>query len=1481
MALSDLSIGMHALLNNYAAANDPVHLRSSPAEIMALAAQGGAEIVRLPLDLSTVGPNGAPEWAIDGVAVWLTEAARYGIEVIMEPGQTPPDLSANGTPQGHPGNADDLTGLANRFALFVEQIYDAVPGSENTIVGWEVGNEPNLSYDYQPGYTVEDLANNRFYSVSIENATWYADYLHATKQAIAGLSLGFDVPVIGAGIAHNDAAYIEALFTRLESLNATVDGFSVHPYTVYDYLYQDPASGRPTDWVADPVDGSSSWDYYYSFQGALGTFQAAMNEAGFGTADLWITEFGVPSYLGYRNAGADGERDQARWFAEAFGVFDSFDAPNLQGIVAHQVLDTQTSEYNDGFNAYDGNPFNDGDVNVAEDSFGLFEERDGVIVQKDAGILFQAIVEGQDYDSHRIVSVASAPVIDVSGRPSNGIGLTDGFIVLAHQGNDRIIGSIFDDSLFGGTGNDTIFSGAGNDRVYGGDGRDVIQAEGGDDDVYGGAGNDNLFVGPGNNRVDGGAGWDTLAVDGVSTDYSLTGDGTRLTLTHLPSGDTTGGLNVERVLFAGDNVSRILAGADSGRGGALPGASGPEGYGRVRVAVDGLGSIFVIEPGPNGETATYLAIAGEPVTLASDPTLYPIQAERGSDGTLAVLWTVQGGGFEIWSIAPGGEKRAETAFQAASLAEAEEVLDAVVQGEIAVGRFGTLVDDAGAISIVQDDAGHFLLRRNGLGDVTTEAGATLIRESDVLIRDPSGPVKPDAYGGWNPVRAEAGENGGFSVIAYNDDIKEGALWTVDAGGLFQSSSAALDLVALRALEEQFGDIDGDGRIGQVATPIETVADASLLRDSIGRYLIRTDDPQSPPLADGLLTEVLPTDIVLIYGGAPLLQNAFGGTWNLIQIETVEAAAPPLPGSPIPIRDGSIGLIQDSATGRIDAWLSDLNGINYGSFELSPAEIKTAESFFGIDLDGDGSLGHYAESVEANGSVELLYDTYGRFLIRDTEPGSPTGGSSRLTLNADETVLTLGGAPVEANMFGGFNPIQVERSPDSDGGYEVLIFNESTGQFGDWQFDENGMFTGSRNVDLTDVLEKEPFFGTDINGDNIQGAPVSLVSTGPGSQPETTPGLFYDALADRYLIRAGLNGTATDNGRTIIDPAFLEVQYLGDPVGNATFDDTWRPILVQNKPTGFELVMRNPAGGDTQLWTLGPDGRFAGSSGNLAAPAVKGLEANFEADIDGDGEIGNAVATLHINSGDTVRLLSDSFGSLFIRPSDATPLDGATLNDADIPILAIAGNPLMQSGIAGFRPIAAARADPDSQDGGYRLLLKQDGANGFALWELNGDGSYRTSSLAEPDTLFELERTFGLDLNDDGVEGPFDLLLEDNGETELRQNEAGLYVLDAVGERIPVTYLNDALHADTFEPDYRFVEAESRSGLGDPGYWVLLEGQGDRSDQVWALDETGAFEDVFVLDATGNDTVNYFEGLFRRDFDGDGLIGSGLDPDLLV
>lgn len=552
MSITSVAFGMHAISNSWTP-SAPAHAGYGTAKMIQLAAEGGATLVRIPLSLAYVSSTNPSDWmgVVNDIGNLLRVAANNGIKVILQPGQTPLDIVDD--PTDMPQTAADITKVASRYAALVNAVHENYSQYESTIAGWEVGNEPNLGDLYTGRYWDDDpnapVDAPRYYSVSLDNAPKYASYLAQVAQKVHAYDDG--IKVISAGIAHNDKAYMDAMLSELRRLDADIDGFALHPYTTYASNAFDggsPASGRPTDWVPSPT--AQPWEHYYSFQGALNNYQSLLKEYGYAGADLWLTEFGVPSYKGMRGAGKEGKIDQAFWYAEALGVLDSLGNDKLKGIVAHAVLDNDFAEANNGFNAYDGDSGNDGDVFEAEASFGLYERREGEVpVAKLALKVVDAIANGENYANAniRILSYATQSNVDLTNWGANGEGIVPGYVVFTHGGTDTVTGSTFGDSIFAGDGSDVVAGSDGADRLYGGSGNDTLRGGDARDDLYGNLGQDTLIGGAGKDRMTGGDGNDTLN-GGADADILVGGSG---------SDGLTGGSGADMFVYAARSDSTV------------------------------------------------------------------------------------------------------------------------------------------------------------------------------------------------------------------------------------------------------------------------------------------------------------------------------------------------------------------------------------------------------------------------------------------------------------------------------------------------------------------------------------------------------------------------------------------------------------------------------------------------------------------------------------------------------------------------------------------------------------------------------------------------------------------------------------------------------------------------------------------------------------------------------------------------------------
>lgn len=104
------------------------------------------------------------------------------------------------------------------------------------------------------------------------------------------------------------------------------------------------------------------------------------------------------------------------------------------------------------------------------------------------------------------------------------LGLTGADSLDGGLGDDRLEGFGGADTLTGGAGNDILVGGAAADILDGGDDQDILRGGDGNDDLTGGAGDDQLRGEDGNDQLDGGAGADEI-FGGAGNDTLLGGTG--------------------------------------------------------------------------------------------------------------------------------------------------------------------------------------------------------------------------------------------------------------------------------------------------------------------------------------------------------------------------------------------------------------------------------------------------------------------------------------------------------------------------------------------------------------------------------------------------------------------------------------------------------------------------------------------------------------------------------------------------------------------------------------------------------------------------------------------------------------------------------------------------------------------------------------------------------------------------------------------
>lgn len=176
------------------------------------------------------------------------------------------------------------------------------------------------------------------------------------------------------------------------------------------------------------------------------------------------------------------------------------------------------------------------DVTVQSTASGLivrYRDLELVIDSADGRVLQPSVIDATAFpNAHytpvpsrtQIIGTRFAEVLQAGPAPAR---------IVAHAGDDTLIGGYYDDILIAGDGNDTLHGGAGNDQMwggpgndlmYGGDGNDILYGGPGDDKIWGGEGNDILWGGPGRNVLYGEGGNDILR-GGPNEDWLYGGAG--------------------------------------------------------------------------------------------------------------------------------------------------------------------------------------------------------------------------------------------------------------------------------------------------------------------------------------------------------------------------------------------------------------------------------------------------------------------------------------------------------------------------------------------------------------------------------------------------------------------------------------------------------------------------------------------------------------------------------------------------------------------------------------------------------------------------------------------------------------------------------------------------------------------------------------------------------------------------------------------
>jgi len=897
------------------------------------------------------------------------------------------------------------------------------------------------------------------------------------------------------------------------------------------------------------------------------------------------------------------------------------------------------------------------------------------------------------------------------------------------------------------------------------------------------------------------AGWTPIAVEAVSgggyhamwkttvgptqyADWSLDANG------NLVSGSVLSGSS-----YAFQSLETVFQQDLNGDGTVGPVSTTVESFGATKLVQ--VADTYSLNPVAGG-TGPQLKYMGSAVTAGEFAGWTPIAIEAVSGGGYHAMWktTVGPTQYADWSLDANGNYVDGSVLSGSSYAfqSLETVFQQDLNGDGTIGLVSTPIESSGATKLVQ------VADTYSLNPVAGGTGPQL--------KYMGSPVTASEFAGWTPIGVEAVSGGGYHAM-WKTTVgpTQYADWTLDANGNYVGGTVLLgSSYAFQSLEIVYQqDLNGDGTIGLVSTPIESFGATKLVQVA--------DTYSLNPVAGG-------TGPQLKYQGSAVTAGEFAG-WTPIAVETVSG--------------GGYHAMWKTTVGptQYADWSLDANGNYVDGSVLSGSSyaFQSLETVFQQDLNGDGTIGLVSTTVESAGATKLVH-------VADTYFVMALDGSGAHQLKAF-------GAPVVTGEFGAFAPIAAEATAS---GYQVAWKAAGADQYTVLNADSTGTFVSHAFFVVSGssyALESiETTFQQDLNGDGT----IGLLSTTVESAGATK----LVQVANTFSLDPVAGGTGP------------QLKYMGSAVTAGEFGG-WTPIGAEAVSGGYQVAWKM-AGADQYLtWTVDGSGNYVTASATVAGAsnALESLETQFHQDLNRDGTIGVATTTIESAGATALVQVADTY--------TLQPVGGGAG-----PQLKYMGSTVTAGQFGGWTPIGA-----EAVSGGYQVEWKMAGTNQFLTWTLDGNGNYVSSASPVSGTSYALrysETTFQQDLNGDGTIGIATTTIESAGSYKLVESSSG-YVVSPVagGAGVQLAYQNAALLPGQLGGEWAPIAAELSASL----YIVAWKNGAADQYMLWSFQASGQFaSDNFGVIPGSSNYIKMNEPALHQDLNGDGVIGtasSSADP----
>lgn len=461
-----------------------------------------------------------------------------------------------------------------------------------------------------------------------------------------------------------------------------------------------------------------------------------------------------------------------------------------------------------------------------------------------------------------------------------------------------------------------------------------------------------------------------------------------------------------------------------------------------------------------------------------------------------------------------------------------------------------------------------------------------------------------------------------------------------------------------------------------------------------------------------------------------------------------------------------------------------------------SDVRDVEVKFAVDLSGDGYIGHLLTTIESAGTVSLQ-----------------ASGNSRYFLNTGSQNISVisGGAFIGSQTYSGWSAVQAES--DGQSGYN-LLWRSSLSGYALWHLDSNGAW--NRSTAVAELRAIETLFSADLDGDALIGYQRQTLETAGVVD-------LVASASNRYELVVG--------GNT------LSVSSSGQPIGTSTYPG-WAAIQAEaNSAGGFDLLWRSTQG-NYALWMLDSSGSWQRSANVVD---VRDVETRFAADINNDGHVGHFDTAVESNGSVTLKIASQV---------------GYFLDNGATRVSVVSGGAAV--GPTTYPGWTIVQGEADGGEG-YRVLWRSQ-SNGYAIWDLDGNGVWRGSHGVKD--VRDIEAQFAADVNGDGTVGHVVRLIEAAGRVDLLSRTDNRYILQDGATQVEITSAGATVGPTTYS-GWTIIQAEGDATRGYDLLWRSAAGQ----YATWHVNSDGAWQSSqTVRDPTG------FETALSADLNGDGTVG---------